>query len=166
MPSEDMGYLMVNIQLPDAASLQRTDSGNQKGRKNHPAAHEEVEYMYQSVAGYSLLSNSMSSNAGFIFVAAQGLERCGKNRQGPGGRGVEYREFFVGVNEAQVFAFGPPPIPGLGSGSGFTIMIQDRAGNTPAYLAEQTTRFIQAATADGRKSASIFTTFRPSVPQR
>jgi HAE1 family hydrophobic/amphiphilic exporter-1 len=75
------------------------------------------------------------------------------------------REFFMGVNEAQVFAFGPPPIPGLGSGSGFTMMIQDRAGNTPAYLAEQTTRFARAATARP-EIASVVTTFRPSVPQR
>jgi len=47
------------------------------------------------------------------------------------------RDFHMGINEAQVFAFGPPAIPGLGSGSGFTFMIQDREGNTPAYLAEQ-----------------------------
>jgi HAE1 family hydrophobic/amphiphilic exporter-1 len=75
------------------------------------------------------------------------------------------REFFMGVNEAQVFAFGPPPIPGLGSGSGFTMMIQDRAGNTPEYLAEQTTRFARAATARP-EIGSVVTTFRPSVPQR
>jgi HAE1 family hydrophobic/amphiphilic exporter-1 len=79
----------------------------------------------------------MSSNAGFIFVS---LKDWGCGRKPP----MEVvaalnREFFMGVNEAQVFAFGPPAIPGLGSGSGFTMMIQDRAGNTPAYLAEQTT---------------------------
>jgi HAE1 family hydrophobic/amphiphilic exporter-1 len=97
------------------------------------------------VAGFSLLSNSMSSNAGFIFVA---LKDWGMREQTANQLvAAMNREFFMGVNEAQVFAFGPPPIPGLGSGSGFTMMIQDRAGNTPAYLAEQTTRFIQAATA-------------------
>ena len=51
------------------------------------------------------------------------------------------------VPEAIAFAFGPPAIPGLGTGSGFTMQLQDRAGNTPAYLAEQTQNFIQAATA-------------------
>jgi HAE1 family hydrophobic/amphiphilic exporter-1 len=67
MPSEDMGYLMVNIQLPDAASMQRTDEITEKVEKIIEN-HEEVEYI-TAVAGFSLLSNSMSSNAGFIFVA-------------------------------------------------------------------------------------------------
>ena len=49
------------------------------------------------------------------------------------------------INEAQVFAFTPPPIPGLGSGSGFTMMLQDRGGNTPQYLAEQAANFMEAA---------------------
>ncbi len=74
-------------------------------------------------------------------------------------------DFFLNVNEAQVFAFGPPAIPGLGSGSGFTLMIQDKRGNTPAYLADQATKFIQAAS-QRPEIGSIFTTFRASVPQR
>jgi HAE1 family hydrophobic/amphiphilic exporter-1 len=161
MPSEDMGYLMVNIQLPDAASMQRTDEITEKVEKIIEN-HEEVEYI-TAVAGFSLLSNSMSSNAGFIFVA---LKDWGMREQTANQLvAAMNREFFMGVNEAQVFAFGPPPIPGLGSGSGFTMMIQDRAGNTPAYLAEQTTRFAQAATARP-EIASVVTTFRPSVPQR
>jgi HAE1 family hydrophobic/amphiphilic exporter-1 len=161
MPSEDMGYLMVNIQLPDAASMQRTDEVTKKVEKIIEN-HEEVEYI-TAVAGFSLLSNSMSSNAGFIFVA---LKDWGMREQTANQLvAAMNREFFMGVNEAQVFAFGPPPIPGLGSGSGFTMMIQDRAGNTPAYLAEQTTRFAQAATARP-EIASVVTTFRPSVPQR
>jgi HAE1 family hydrophobic/amphiphilic exporter-1 len=161
MPSEDMGYLMVNIQLPDAASMQRTDEITEKVEKIIEN-HEEVEYI-TAVAGFSLLSNSMSSNAGFIFVA---LKDWGMREQTANQLvAAMNREFFMGVNEAQVFAFGPPPIPGLGSGSGFTMMIQDRAGNTPAYLAEQTTRFARAATARP-EIASVVTTFRPSVPQR
>jgi len=74
-------------------------------------------------------------------------------------------DFYFGVNEAQVFAFGPPAIPGLGSGSGFTLMIQDKRGNTPAYLADQAVQFIQAAS-QRPEIGSIFTTFRASMPQR
>jgi len=161
MPSEDMGYLMVNIQLPDAASMQRTDVITKKVEKIIEN-HEEVEYI-TAVAGFSLLSNSMSSNAGFIFVALKdwGLREKTANAL----VAALNRQFFMGVNEAQVFAFGPPAIPGLGNGSGFTMLIQDRAGNTPEYLAEQTTRFAQAATARP-EIASVVTTFRPSVPQR
>ncbi len=69
------------------------------------------------------------------------------------------------INEAQVFAFTPPPIPGLGSGSGFTMMLQDRGGNTPQYLAEQAANFMEAAR-QRPEIAAIFTTFRANVPQR
>jgi len=161
MPSEDMGYLMVNIQLPDAASMQRTDVITGKVEKIIET-HEEVEYI-TAVAGFSLLSNSMSSNSGFIFVSLKdwGLRKATA-------REVVARlnvDFFLGVNEAQVFAFGPPAIPGLGSGSGFTLMIQDKRGNTPAYLADQATKFIQTAS-QRPEIGSVFTTFRASVPQR
>ena len=161
MPSEDMGYLMVNIQLPDAASLQRSDVVVKKV-EDIIRKHEEVEYV-TAATGFSLLSGSMSSNAGFIFVSLKDWSEREKTANAL--VAALNRDFFLGVNEAQVFAFGPPPIPGLGSGSGFTMMIQDRAGNTPEYLATQTTKFIQAAK-NRPEIGSIFTTFRASVPQR
>ena len=161
MPEEDMGYLMVNIQLPDAASLQRTDAVSRKVEeiiKSQP----EVEFI-TTAAGFSLLSNSMSSNSGFIFVSLKdwGLRKATA-------REVVARlnmDFYFGVNEAQVFAFGPPAIPGLGSGSGFTLMIQDKRGNTPTYLMDQAVQFIQEAS-QRPEIGSIFTTFRATVPQR
>ncbi|MCZ6471475.1 MAG: efflux RND transporter permease subunit [Gammaproteobacteria bacterium] len=161
MPSEDMGYLLVNVQLPDAASLQRSDVVVKKVEKII-RSHSEVEYI-TAATGFSLISGSMSSNAGFVFVA---LHDWGE-REKTANEVVAAlnREFFFGVNEAQVFAFAPPPIPGLGNGSGFTMMIQDRAGNTPEYLANQTIRFMQAAR-QRPEIGSIFTTFRASVPQR
>ncbi len=162
MPEEDMGYLMVNIQLPDAASLQRCDAVSKKVEKIIKKC-EEVEFI-TTAAGFSLLSNSMSSNSGFIFVS---LKDWGK-RKGVTALDIVARlnrEFYLNVNEAQVFAFGPPAIPGLGSGSGFTLMIQDRRGNTPAYLADQAVKFIQAAS-QRPEIGSIFTTFRAQVPQR
>jgi HAE1 family hydrophobic/amphiphilic exporter-1 len=161
MPSEDMGYLMVNIQLPDAASLQRTDRVTKKVEQIIKK-HEEVDYI-TSVAGYSLLSNATSPNAAFVFVSLNDWSL--RERTATSIVAALNREFFVAMNEAQVFAFGPPPIPGLGSGSGFTINIQDRAGNTPEYLAEQTASFIQAAR-QRPEIGSIMTTFRASVPQR
>ena len=76
-------------------------------------------------------------------------------------------EFFMGINEAQVFAFGPPAIPGLGNGSGFTLMVQDRGGNTPEYLArEYHAGFMSRPPMARPEIGSIFTTFRASVPQR
>lgn len=161
MPSEDMGYLMVNVQLPDAASLQRSDVVVKKVEEII-GKHEEVEFI-TAATGFSLISGSMSSNAGFVFVSLKDWSEREKTANAL----VEElnREFFTQVNEAQVFAFGPPPIPGLGNGSGFTMMMQDRAGNTPEYLASQTAAFIETAM-KRPEIGSIFTTFRASVPQR
>jgi len=161
MPEEDMGYLMVNLQLPDAASLQRANAVSKKVEKIIQS-YEEVEFV-TSAAGYSLLSGTFTSNAGFVFVALRNWAERDKTANEI--VALLNADFHVSINEAQVFAFGPPAIPGLGSGSGFTIMIQDKGGNTPDYLAAQTTQFIQTAMARP-EIRSIFTTFRPSVPQR
>lgn len=161
IPAEDMGYLMVNIQLPDAASLQRTDVVAKKVEAII-ASHPEVEFI-TTAAGFSLLSGSMSTNAGMIFVSLvdwseRGLTVDELVRKLNG-------QFYVGVNEAQVFAFGPPAIPGLGNGSGFTMMLQDRGGNTPTYLAEEAQKFIRAAM-ERPEIGTVFTPYRADVPQR
>ena len=75
------------------------------------------------------------------------------------------RELVMKIKGAQAFAFGPPAIPGLGNGSGFSIMIQDRGGNTPDYLAKNAIRFIQAVNAEPEIN-NAFTTFQAGVPQR
>ncbi len=161
MPGEDMGYLFVNMQLPDAASLQRSDAVSKKVEKI-VQKYEEVEFV-TTATGFSLLSGSMSSNAGFIFVSLKDW----KEREKTANEIVAQLniDFHSVINEARVFAFGPPAIPGLGSGSGFTLMIQDKGGNTPDYLAKQTMNFIQAATKRPEIDA-VFTTFRANVPQR
>lgn len=161
IPAEDMGYLFVNMQLPDAASLQRTDLVAKKAEAII-SQFEEVEYV-TTASGFSLLSGSMSSNAGFLFVSLK--EWADRDKT------VEelVRElnikFHFGINEAQVFAFGPPAIPGLGNGSGFSMMLQDRSGNPPEYLAQNSMSFIKAAM-ERPEIGSIFTTFKASVPQR
>jgi len=74
------------------------------------------------------------------------------------------KAFAAAIPEGQVFAFGPPAIPGLGTGAGFTMQLQDRSGGPPQYLAEQAQRFMEAA----RKRPEIgriATLYRASVPQ-
>jgi len=161
MPEEDMGYLLVNIQLPDAASLQRSDVVAKKVEEIIKQ-YNEVDYI-TTATGFSLLSGSMSSNSGFIFVSLKDWDEREKTAK----EIVERLniDFHLAINEAQVFAFGPPAIPGLGSGSGFTMMIQDKGGNAPDYLAGYTAKFIQTAM-KRPEIGSVFTTFRASVPQR
>ena len=161
IPEEDMGYFFVNVQLPDASSLQRSDVIAKQVEEillNYP----EVEYV-TTATGYSLLAGSMIPNNAFMFVSLTNWD----DRELTANEVVERLnvELFMKIKGAQAFAFGPPAIPGLGSGSGFSIMIQDRAGNTPQYLAQNTGKFIQAAN-QREEIGRAFTTFQSSVPQR
>jgi HAE1 family hydrophobic/amphiphilic exporter-1 len=161
MPEEDMGYFYVNIQLPEAASMQRSDAVARKVEAIIKK-YEEVEYI-TTATGYSLLSNAMSTNAGFLFLSLVDWGQREKTVKDV--VNLLNRDFFSQINEAQVFAFGPPAIPGLGSGSGFTMMLQDRSGGTPEFLAQQAGRFIKAVR-ERPEIGSVFTTFRASVPQK
>ena len=161
MPEEDMGYLFVSMQLPDAASLQRSDVVAKKVEAIIGQV-EEVQYV-SSAAGFSIFTQSYTPNVGLFFVSLRDWGE--RNRTANQVIEALNRQFATQVMEAQVFAFGPPPIPGLGSGSGFTLMLQDRQGNTPQFLAEQSTAFIQAAM-QRPEIGRIFTTFRAGVPQR
>ncbi|MDX1332575.1 MAG: efflux RND transporter permease subunit, partial [Robiginitalea sp.] len=161
IPEEDMGYFFVNIQLPNAASLQRTNEISSQVEEillKYP----EVEYV-TNATGYSLLSGAMATNNGFMFAS---LKDWG-DREATARELIDRlnRELAVKIKGAQAFAFGPPALPGLGSGSGFSIMVQDRGGNSTEYLAENTARFIQAAN-QRPEIGNAFTTFQSNVPQR
>ena len=161
IPEEDMGYLFINILLPDAASLQRSDMVARQVEEI-AAQYKEVEFI-STATGFSMLSGSMAPNSAFLFLSLVDW----KEREMTALDLVRRlnMDFRTQIRAAQVFAFGPPAIPGLGSGSGFTMMLQDRGGNTPAYLSENAVRFIQAAS-QRPEIGAIFTTYRPSVPQR
>jgi len=160
VPIEDQGYFFMQLQLPDAASLQRTDAiardvesvlANTKGVQS-----------YTSIVGFSLLSNISQSYAGFYFVQLDPWKE----------RGTRTADFIMReINAqlaqmpgAQAFAFGPPSIPGVGNAGGFDVMLQDRAGNGVDYLAENTQHFIDALRKRPELSG-VVTVFRPDVPQ-
>ena len=161
IPEEDMGYFFVNIQLPDAASLQRT-SVISEDIEEILMSYPEVQFVLNAT-GYSMLSGSMVPNNGFMFVTLRNWSD----------RDITVKEMINKVNArlskeikgAQVFAFGPPAIPGLGNGSGFSIMLQDKGGNSIDYLAQNTMAFIKAAN-ERPEISHAFTTFRADVPQR
>ena len=161
IPAEDMGYYYVNIQLPDAASLQRTNEIS-KQVEEMVSAYPEVEYV-TAAPGYSMLTGSNTSNSGFLFVSLKPWDEREATAEDLIMR--SNAALVPGIKGAQVFAFGPPAIPGLGSGSGFSIMLQDRGGNDPGYLSQSTMKFIQAANAR-EEIGSAFTTFQANVPQR
>ena len=161
IPEEDMGYFFINVQLPNAASLQRSDDVS-KQIENLIMQIPEVDYI-TTATGFSMLSGAMSSNNGFMFVTLKNWS----DRDFTAKEIVQKVNMILAKNvkAAQAFAFGPPAIPGLGNGSGFSIMIQDRAGNTPEFLAQKTYEFIAAAN-KRPEIGSAFTTFQASVPQK
>ncbi|GGZ87928.1 efflux RND transporter permease subunit [Algibacter mikhailovii] len=161
IPEEDMGYFYVNVQLPNAASLQRTDEIGSRVEKilmDIP----EVEYV-TNATGYSLLSGSMATNNAFMFVTLTDWD----NRDATAKEIIDRVNIALAtrINGAQAFAFGPPAIPGLGNGSGFSIMLQDKGGNSPTYLSQNVGKFIAAANARP-EIGKAFTTFQSTVPQR
>ena len=117
---------------------------------------------YTTVSGYSLLKNSMATNNGFFFISLKEWKERDKNVfqiiQEINGKLV------YAVPEATAFAFGPPPISGVGNSAGFSLMLQDRAGKSPQYLFDNAQHFM----AEARKRpeiGSVRTTFNPNVPQ-
>jgi hydrophobe/amphiphile efflux-1 (HAE1) family protein len=163
VPQEDQGYFLVNVQLPDAASLERTDRvvASIEDILAETAGIESVT----AIGGYSLLTSSLASNTAFFFVSLQPwADRNSADLHVNAIIRETNRQLAVGIPGAIAFAFGPPAIPGLGTGSGFSMMLQDRGSNPPGYLADQVARFIQAAQ-QRPEIGSAFTTFRANSPQ-
>src|SRR6266498_3090531 len=162
VPDEDQGYFYVNVQLPLAASLDRTAAVNDKLDailKTTPG----IKY-YTGVAGFSLLSLVTTTYNAFYFITLDDWDARDKKGLTAPVIMRELNQRLAGVAEAQVFAFSPPAIPGIGTSGGVTFMLEDRAGRDPAFLAENTATFLAAAR-QRPEFALLFTTLLPSVPQ-
>jgi len=160
VPIEDQGYFFMQLQLPDASSLQRTDVIAREVESM--LANTEGVQSYTSIVGFSLLSNISQSYAGFYFVQLAPTEERGKRTADVIMRDLNAE--LAQIPGAQVFAFGPPSIPGVGNAGGFDVMLQDRGGNSIDYLAQNVKRFIEAASKRPELSG-VVTVFRPDVPQ-
>lgn len=161
VPEEDEGYFMMGIILPDAASVQRTA----KVSERVAAILQQVEGIatYTIINGYNAMSGTSGSNSATVFVSL----RHWNERSQTAAQLIQQINGTVikTITDATVIAFGPPPIVGLGNGSGFTMMLQDRSGQSPQYLAQQAQRFIAAAQ-QRPEIASIYTLYRANVPQK
>ena len=162
LPEEDVGYMYINVSLPDAASLQRTEETCKKIEDILRKA-PGVEH-FQTVVGLSLMSIAQNTYSGFFFVTLKEW----KDRKGPE---EKYGAIMANLNrelgklpQAVAFAFPPPAIQGIGISGGAQLILEDRAGKDLSFLAENVSKFIEAA----RKRPEIdrvTTTFRPAVPQ-
>jgi HAE1 family hydrophobic/amphiphilic exporter-1 len=161
VPEEDQGYFIVSVQLPDAASLERTDKVT---RKLEELLRQIPEIdLYTAVNGNNLLNNTVAPNAATFFIT---LKPWAERHKTASDIVAQINGLAVkNISEATILAVGPPPIVGLGNAAGFTMMLQDRAGNTPQYLAEQAQKFIAAAS-KRPEIGRIYTLYRANVPQK
>ncbi len=163
LPDEDQGYLYVNLQLPSAASLERTDHVAQK--IENILAHTPGVQSTTSVIGFSLLSFTRSTYNAFFFVTLKPWDdRKSKAEQFQVIKASLNRELSQ-LPEGIAFDFSPPAIPGVGTSGGFTFVLEDRAGKDVQFLTSNLNAFLAAA----RKRpeiASLNTTFLGSVPQQ
>ena len=162
LPDEDQGYFYMNVQLPDAASLQRTDGACRQIEE--VLKHTPGVQTYNTVVGYSLLSGVNTTYSGFYFVTLTPWAERDKVGRTAAVIMREINERLYMLPGAQAFAFPPPSIPGVGTSGGATFVLEDRSGQGVPFLAKNTAAFLDAA----RKRpefASVWTTFLPSVPQ-
>jgi len=163
VPEEDYGYFFLNVQLPPAASLERTDEVCRKIERIL-AETDGVQYA-ATVAGFSLLTRVSATNTAFYFVP---LKPWDDRKSGAlGARAIVDAlngRLAKAIPEAVAFGFMPPSIPGLGNSGGFSLWLQDRSGGSVEFLDQNLQAFLAAA----RKRpelAGVTSLFSASVPQ-
>ncbi|HWL52333.1 MAG TPA: multidrug efflux RND transporter permease subunit [Chthoniobacteraceae bacterium] len=161
LPDEDQGFLYVNLQLPPAASLQRTDEACRRIEKIL-AEIPGVEQVTTTV-GSSLLSGVETTYNGFFFVTLKPWGERTSNEESYLAIKERINRELTQVSQGIAFAVSPPAIPGIGASGGVTFVLQDRAGKELDFLAKNVDTFLEAA----RKRpelAQVSTTFLPNVP--
>ena len=162
IPSQDKGYLVAYIQLPDGASLERTEKVSARMAeiiKDTPGVGDVVE-----LPGLSFVSFGNQPNASSMFIPLRPFEE--RVKQGLSGNQIlgELRKRLAGIQEGYVMAFGPPAVDGLGIVGGFKVEVQDRAEAGFDALQSATAALAAAANQDPRIRGAL-TTFRAGVPQ-
>jgi HAE1 family hydrophobic/amphiphilic exporter-1 len=162
LPIEDQGYLYLNVQLPEASSLQRTDRlcRQIEGILSNTSG---VKYA-TTVAGFSLLSTVSTTYNAFLFVTLDPWDERKKPEEQLLAIFKNVNERLADLPEGKAFLFPPPAIPGVGTSGGVSFVLEDRGGKEISFLAENTQKFIEAAR-NRPEVGRIDTTFIPDVPQ-
>jgi multidrug efflux pump len=162
IPLQDMGYLICSVQLPDAASKERTEVVMAKlvaiARKVPGVKH------VTGVCGQSFVLNAFGSNFGSMFVNLDDYSERRDLDRSADSIAAQIRAGVAQIQEAQIFVFGPPPVRGAGRAGGFTMMVEDRGDLGPKVLQEETENLVRAGTAT-QKLIGLSSVFRANVPQ-
>ncbi|RFS79567.1 efflux RND transporter permease subunit [Leclercia adecarboxylata] len=158
LPQEDQGYFFASVQLPESASLERTEAVMATARAliaQHPAVEDVIQ-----VSGFNILNGTSASNGGFISVM---LKDWSERPTLDEVMGTLQRQLLA-LPEATIMTFAPPTLPGLGNASGFDLRIQAQAGQSPVEL-ERVTRQVLAKANQHPQLSRVFTTWSSNVPQ-
>ncbi|MGM0774392.1 MAG: efflux RND transporter permease subunit [Pseudomonadota bacterium] len=161
VPPEDQGFLFVDVQLPDAASLERTDAVLEKVTERvleDPAVTDFI-----TVSGFSLLGGANSNN-GLGIITLKDWEDREDDALGLGQVVPRLSSQLWSIPEAQVMVFNPPPIPGLGTSSGFDFRLQDNQGRDVAELSQVMNGLIFEAN-EHEALSRVYSTYRANIPQ-
>jgi multidrug efflux pump subunit AcrB len=162
IPSQDMGYLMVNVQLPDSASTERTEHVMRRIEKI--ALQTPGIRHITGIAGQSFVLNAAGSNFGSLFVNLNDYpERRDPELSSEAIANKLREEFAKEIKDAMVMVFPPPPVRGVGRAGGFALMVEDRGDYGPAALQVQTENLVQKGFQ--QPGISMFSVFRANVPQ-
>jgi HAE1 family hydrophobic/amphiphilic exporter-1 len=143
LPTEDQGFFYLNIQLPDAASLQRTDAFTKEVEA--VLKHTDGVQYYSTIVGSSLLTQTNATYSAFVFVALTPWDKRKTKATSIKSIMESVNARLDGMPAGHAFAFSPPAISGVGTSGGFSFMLEDRVGKDVPYLAEYTNRFLAAA---------------------
>jgi HAE1 family hydrophobic/amphiphilic exporter-1 len=162
IPDEDKGYMFVAVELPEGASLQRTD----EVLKQVEAIVVNTEGVRSAVglAGMNILNSLNFPNAALMFVGLKDWKERKEPHLHSAAIAREWNKKFYGIAGARAFAFGPPPLPGYGNVSGFSMQLQDRTGGSIDQLAGYVQQ-LQAGVAQRPEIGRVSTTFNPATPQ-
>jgi hydrophobe/amphiphile efflux-1 (HAE1) family protein len=164
IPTQDQGYLLVNVQMPDASSIERTDAVITQ-LSNLALETKGIQDAF-AVSGFSILTRSNSSAAGLLFLRLKSFsQRAGVTGMTADAIANTLRQRFSKVEGGQAVVLLPPPVRGIGNAGGFTMQVEDRSGSaTPQQLQAATQHLIDAARSRPELSR-LFSTFRASVPE-
>lgn len=163
IPAQDKGYLVINMQLPDGASLERSqqvaETVTKLVRETRGVAHTIT------VPGYSIVTSVNSSNSAGMFVILSPFEeRMEHPDLRADGLVAQLRAKLSKIQEASIAVFGAPPIDGLGSTAGLKMQVQDRGELGPEGLQGMVSNLVSASNAQG-SLAGAFSSFQANQPQ-
>jgi HAE1 family hydrophobic/amphiphilic exporter-1 len=161
IPQQDQGYLIVLVELPKGASLERTDEVVQKATAIAQQNRGVINVV--AIAGLSAATFSTSSNSAAMFILLKPFAERGKDQAASAIVGQLFGALNT-IQEASFFVIDPPPVRGMGRGGGFKMIIQDRAGRGLPELEAVTWQLAMAAN-QNPKLTQVFSTIDSSTPQ-